>query len=213
MDAPNAAVENEIPPCLPGFEGVRRYWDRSRRSPAAKLFPGDYYVTREPELLVTVLGSCVSACIRDPVARVGGMNHFLLPEGGGGDAAADRLSAATRYGSHAMERLVNDILRWGGRRERLEVKIVGGGRIISTMTNIGARNVAFVRDYLAREGLALVGEDVGDVYPRKVVYCPVTGKVRVRKLRSLHNQTLVARERAFMDQVATEPVAGDIELF
>ncbi len=209
MEQPGPVSGSSMPPCLPGFEGARRYWDRIRNCPAVKLFPGDYYVTREAELLVTVLGSCVSACIRDPVARVGGMNHFLLPDG----EPDDCLSAATRYGSHAMERLVNDILRWGGRRERLEVKIVGGGRILAGTTDVGARNVAFVRAYLQREGLSLLGEDVGDVVPRKVVYCPVSGKVRVRRLRSLHNQTLVARERAFMDRVSAEPVAGEVELF
>ena len=145
-------------------------------------------------IIVTVLGSCVSACIRDPIRGIGGMNHFMLPAGQRDDA--DRwqhgcLDAAARYGNYAMELLINTILKHGGNRAHLEVKIVGGGRILTHMTDIGQRNITFVRDYLRTEGLQVIAEDVGDIHPRKVYYLPSLGKVRMQKLRALHNDTIL----------------------
>ena len=123
------------------------------------------------------------------------------------------LSAANRYGSYAMESLINEIMKNGGHRKYLEVKIVGGGKILERMTNIGAKNIAFVKDYILQEGLELVGEDVGDIFPRKVVYVPKTGKVRVKKLRSLHNNTIFERENDYKLEIESEQVEGDVELF
>ncbi len=201
---------------LPGFEHVNRYWDRSHAIYTAKILPGEYYVTRNHEAIATVLGSCVSACIHDRVRGVGGMNHFMLPmdeNQSGAWAGSDALSASTRYGNNAMERMINDILKHGGRRENLEVKIFGGGRILAQMTDIGRRNIAFVHEYIKTEGLALLGEDVGDVYPRKVLYFPASGRVRIKKLRSLHNNTIIEREKAYLHVIEEKPVAGSIELF
>jgi chemotaxis protein CheD len=167
-------------------------------------------------MVVTVLGSCVSACIRDVVSGIGGMNHFMLPVNqgaGGGSWDAAGLGTSTRYGNYAMERLVNDILKHGGRRENLEVKIFGGGQILANMTDIGNKNISFVHAYINTEGLRLVASDVGDIYPRKVYFFPATGKVLMKKLRTLHNNTIMERETAYLDAIVHTPVEGDVTLF
>jgi chemotaxis protein CheD len=195
---------------------VNRYWDRVHRTSAAKLLPGEYYVSSAGEMLVTVLGSCVSACVRDVRLGVGGMNHFMLPldVSRGNSARGRAVSAATRYGNVAMERLINDILKLGGRRESLEFKLVGGGKVLPAVSmDIGLRNISFVRRYVAEEGFTVAGEDLGDIYPRKVCYFPESGRLRVKKLTSLHNDTLIERERHYMDDLEHDPVSSEIELF
>ena len=112
-----------------------------------------------------------------------------------------------------MEHMINDILKHGGHRRNLEVKIFGGGQIINSMTDIGNRNIGFVREYLSTEGLSLMSEDVGDIYPRKVVFFPSTGRVRVKKLKHLHNDTVLRREQAYKAELELQPVEGEIELF
>jgi chemotaxis protein CheD len=213
--ADNKALAPGADPVLAGFEHINRYWDNGRATYAAKILPGEYYVTCAGELIVTVLGSCVSACIRDTVFGIGGMNHFMLPTHSGQSGAWDAagLGESTRYGSYAMERLINDILKNGGRRGNLEVKVFGGGRILANMTDVGRRNIEFVKHYIETEGLRIVARDLGDVYPRKVCYAPATGKVQVLKLRSLHNNTIVERETEYQRQLAAKPVAGDVTLF
>lgn len=209
----NGAVP-EAPAVIRGFEHVNRYWDKMHATYAAKILPGEYYVTVSDEAIVTVLGSCVSACIRDVTFGIGGMNHFMLPERNVSfSSSEDLLSDATRYGNYAMEHLINDILKNGGSRKNLEVKIVGGGRIIQHMTNIGLRNVSFVKEYLEMERLHILGEDVGGIYPRKVMYYPRTGRMLVKKLKSMHNDTIVARESRYMKDIDSQPVAGEVELF
>lgn len=201
---------------LVGFEGINRYWDRTNDCFAAKILPGEFYVTTHNEVITTVLGSCVSACIRDPIFGIGGMNHFMLPvdaEGSGRWSGRDAVGLATRYGNHAMEQLINEILKNGGSRRHLEVKIFGGGRILAQMTDVGRRNIQFSREYIREEGLKLVAEDVGDVCPRKVLYFPSTGVVRVKKLRSLHNDTIVRREIKYLHDIEEHPVGGEVELF
>lgn len=200
---------------LRGFSEVNRYWDRQRNLYAAKILPGQYYVTTNDELIVTVLGSCVSACIRDPAMGIGGMNHFMLPLGEESGKLMSRNSDATRYGNFAMEKLINDILKHGGRRDHLEVKVFGGGKVIQHMTetDVGGRNIRFVREFLATEGLRIVAEDLGDIYPRKVVYDPKNGKVQVKKLRKMHNDTIAKREIDYRTELEKQPVSGDIELF
>ena len=202
------------PLVLPGFEHVRRTWNNTYGTYAARLLPGEYYVTTNDEGVYTTLGSCISACIRDRVTGVGGMNHFMLPasEDPTGWKAAS-LSASTRYGNFAMEHLINTILKNGGQRQNLEVKLFGGGRILANMTDVGLRNINFAHDYLQTEGLRVVSEDVGEIFPRMVVYFPATGKVRVKRLRSLHNNTIVDEEIRYIKTVESKPVGGDIELF
>jgi chemotaxis protein CheD len=201
------------PPMLPGFEQLQRFWEPDTRRWTVKILPGEYYVTRNDEAITTVLGSCISACIRDPVMRLGGMNHFMLPEENSSPDLRTSVGLATRYGSNAMESLINDVLKLGGLRERLEIKIFGGGRVLAAMTDIGARNIEFVRDYLSTEGLRPNAQDVGGELPRKVVYFPTEGRVRVRKLRPIENRGVSDREKLYLDSLGSRPDGGDIELF
>ncbi len=204
-----------LPEAFQEFEHINRYWDRQNNMPAAKILPGEYYVTRNNEIITTVLGSCVSACVRDRILGIGGMNHFMLPvsEDTSWGGVSDLISTATRYGNHAMEHMINDILSHGGRRKNLEVKIFGGGQIMQSMADIGKKNIEFVHHYLKTEGLLLLNEDVGGIYPRKVLYYPATGRVRVKKLKRMHNDTVVRREEAYRQDLEEHPVAGEIELF
>lgn len=199
---------------LPGFENIKRSWHNSFETVAARLLPGEYFVTSSDEAIYTTLGSCISACIRDRVSGIGGMNHFMLPASASSDSwkAADN-SASARYGNVAMEHLINNILKNGGKRQNLEAKIFGGGRIIANMTDVGLRNITFARDYLQTEGLKVISEDVGDTFPRMVVYFPATGKVRVKRMRSLHNNTIIELETKYLHTIEDKPVSGGIELF
>jgi chemotaxis protein CheD len=203
-------------PSIEGFEHINRYWDRDHELVAAKILPGEYYVTQENELITTVLGSCVSACIRDKETGIGGMNHFMLPETNaskfkrGSEALVDN---ANRYGNYAMEHLINTILSNGGKRKNLEVKVFGGGKIIPTLTDVGTKNIEFVMDYIDQEGLKLLSKDLGDIYPRKVIYFPSTGKVGMKKIQDLHNDTIAQRERQYFNSLKNAPVEGDVELF
>ncbi|MCP3671404.1 MAG: chemoreceptor glutamine deamidase CheD [Gammaproteobacteria bacterium] len=208
-------TKRDLPDPLPGFEGINRYWDSLQNMPAAKILPGEYYVTKCNEVIATVLGSCVSACVHDVIAGVGGMNHFMLPisEGLGWGGASDLADSANRYGNFAMEHMINQILINGGSRENLEVKIFGGGRIISGLGDIGKKNIEFALNYIQKEGLRLMGEDLGDLFPRKIIYYPVTGRVLVKKLKQLQNETIVQRERDYRSNIIHRPVEGDIELF
>lgn len=180
-----------------------------------RIQPGEYAVTGDDETLVTVLGSCISACIRDPVAKVGGMNHFMLPEdGGGGDRWLDpKVGLATRYGSHAMERLINELLKRGGRRERFEIKLFGGGKILISQTDVGTRNIAFIHEFLDKEGLKAVAEDLGGNTPRMLAYFPRTGKARVKHMPPLESRVIAENERAYMTKIGTEDQSGEVELF
>jgi chemotaxis protein CheD len=161
-------------------DGQRRYRDSRFDTIAVKVLPGEHYVTGSPEeMLVTVLGSGVAACIRDPAIGVGGMNHFMLPESRDGQWGA--ASASLRYGNFAMETLINDILKQGGHRTRLEVKVFGGASIMGASA-VGQSNGEFVLSYLKAEGLAVVAQDLWGEYPRRVHYFPATGKVHVLAL-------------------------------
>ncbi len=190
------------------------YFDRTFDCEAAKISPGEYYFTDKDMLIVTVLGSCVSACIRDNKTGIGGMNHFMLPD----SAAADKdspISESMRYGTYAMEVLINQLLRNGARRENLEAKIFGGGNVLKsfTTTNVGDRNAIFVRKYLSAEGIRITGEDLLDIYPRKVYYFPKTGRVLVKKLKQMHNDTLFKREEVYASKLKVSDVGGAIDLF
>ena len=201
---------------MPGFDNVRRYRDPSSGRVIAKLLPGDFYVTREDEVLDTVLGSCVSACIRNPKTGVGGMNHFMLPHPRNGervDSWGSVASSATRYGSASMEQLINKILNSGGTRTDLEVKIFGGAKVLAAVTDVGQNNVEFVRLFLKQEGLKVVSEDVGNVTPRHIQYFPVTGKVRVKHLGNAQSAKLVSQEASYSKALDAQPVAGSIDLF
>lgn len=210
------ASRHVLPPALEGFENINRYWDTGRGMPAAKILPGEYYVTNGHELITTVLGSCVSACIRDRIFGVGGMNHFMLPvstDGKGWSGESDLVSTATRYGNFAMEHMINEILKHGGHKRHLEAKIFGGGQIVENLSDVGIRNIEFVRCYLETEGIDVVGESVGDIHPRKVVYIPATGKAYVKRIKHLHNDTVIVREDRYRSEISKRPVGGEVELF
>jgi chemotaxis protein CheD len=213
---PEPLRQAPLPQALPQFAHIARHWQPDLESYAAKLLPGEYYVTTSGEMISTVLGSCVSACVRDSRLGIGGMNHFMLPLdlSQGKSAWGSAVSAGTRYGNVAMERLVNDILKLGGTRDRLEIKLVGGGRVLQAMsTDVGARNIEFVREYVRVEGLALASEDLGDIHPRKVQYFPSTGRLRVRKLTGQGSGALCDRERYYMESLDKTPIGGEVELF
>ena len=189
------------------------YFDRSFDLEAAKILPGEYYVTGRNMVLVTVLGSCVAACIRDHQSGIGGMNHFMLP-----DSAADDdspMGTSARYGTYAMEILINQMLQLGARRGNLEAKVFGGGNVLKglTVANVGQRNADFVMEYLDTEKIRVVAQDLVDIYPRKVYYFPSSGKVMVKKLRTLHNNTVFAREKDYSSRLKKSKVEGDVELF
>ncbi|HWW69485.1 MAG TPA: chemoreceptor glutamine deamidase CheD [Duganella sp.] len=188
------------------------YFDRTFDCEAAKILPGEYYFTNKDMLIVTVLGSCVSACIRDRVTGLGGMNHFMLPDGGGDGSP---VSASARYGTYAMEILINDLLKAGAKRENLEAKVFGGGAVLKGFTaiNVGERNAAFVLSFLRTEKIRVVAEDLNDVHPRKVYFFPRTGKVLVKKLMQTHNDTLAKREIEYASRLKKAPVGGEIDLF
>ena len=210
------AMPPSRPETLPGFDHVHRGWDRHNERWSARILPGEYFVTRSDEIITTVLGSCISACVRDPVLRVGGMNHFMLPEdvtNGSSSWLDPAVGLSTRYGSFAMESLINDLLKLGARRERLEVKLTGGGRILASMTDVGARNIEFARHWLQLEGLQVAGEDVGETHPRRVQYFPTTGRVLMFRLRNLDHGEVVSREKQYQTTLRQAPAGNDVELF
>ncbi|MDO9311249.1 MAG: chemoreceptor glutamine deamidase CheD [Nitrosomonas sp.] len=189
------------------------YFDKSFNSQAVKLLPGEYYVTDKDMLLVTVLGSCVAACIRDCYSGIGGMNHFMLPDGGGD--AGNPLNASARYGTYAMEILINQLLKLGARRCNLEAKVFGGGNVLDglTVANVGPRNADFVLKFLQTEKIRVVAKDLVDIYPRKVYFFPKNSKVMVKKLRNTHNTTISQREKDYRQRLRKVDSGGDIELF
>jgi chemotaxis protein CheD len=217
MGAIPANTANRVPPpALRGFEHLQRFWEPDTERWTAKILPGEYYVTCHDEAITTVLGSCISACIRDPSRGIGGMNHFMLPE----DSASGRNSwldpavgLATRYGSYAMESLINDLMKLGAARNRLEIKLFGGGRILTSMTDVGARNIAFIRGFLEIEGYRIAAQDVGGLQPRKIVYFPSAGRVKVRKLRAIENRSIADREQIYLASFANKQDGGEVELF
>lgn len=198
------------------FAHIRKSHDSRLGAVVAKILPGEYYATGDDEYIATTLGSCVSACLWDPQAGYGGMNHFMLPDCDDARASAMAIGGATdaaRYGSFAMEHLINAILKAGGRRERLLAKIVGGGHVLQIATNIGARNIEFVRSYLTNEGIRIVGEDVGNRYGRQVRFHPLTGKAAVKPLASTEASSVLDREGSYRTTIAHTPATGDVELF
>jgi chemotaxis protein CheD len=192
------------------------YFDAHFKRPGVKLLPNEFYVTSQDMVLVTVLGSCVAACIQDRTAGLGGMNHFMLPDDGADASRA--ASESMRYGSYAMEVLLNELLKNGARRERLEAKVFGGAAVLAGMTtlNIGDRNSEFVRRYLALEKVRITAEDLQGEHPRKVAFMPRTGQVMVRKLGSTRDSGVTQRERQLVSELSQprgRAAAGQVELF
>jgi chemotaxis protein CheD len=195
------------------FTHVRRMWDSRFPYEIASILPGEFFVSREPMVVYTVLGSCISACIRDPIVGVGGMNHFMLPEPT--ETGHDSWGESTRYGSYAMESLINEILKRGGLKRRLEIKLFGAGKIYEGNIDVGANNAKWVIEYLKSEGLAVVKSDLGDVFPRKIYYFTNSGRVLMKRIEHVKNRTIIERENDYAAQIkqrAQQPVE-DVTLF
>lgn len=189
------------------------YFDSTFKMEASKIVPGEYYVTRRDMLLVTVLGSCVAACIRDKTNGIGGMNHFMLPKNMSEESGW--LSSSARYGAYAMEVMINQILKQGAKRENLEAKLFGGAAVIKNMNsmNVGDDNAKFALEYLRKEGITVIAEDLLGELPRKVYYFPKTGKVLVKKLKNFSNNTIISREQEYNTRLSNSRIEGDIEMF
>ena len=175
---------------------------------------GDCHVSDAADLTYsTVLGSCISACIRDRIANVGGMNHFLLAEQSG--SAKDRYGASARYGAFAMEQLINKVLTRGtGKKSNLEIKIFGGGKINSSLDDVGRKNIDFVRQFLLDEGYMAISEDLGGTYARRVLFKPHSGRAFVKRLDSDAGDNVAREEAAIARRRIIVPVpVDDIELF
>jgi len=183
------------------------YYDTHFRNEAVKVLPGEFFVHEEDILIMTTLGSCIAACIWDRDRKVGGMNHFMLPEGVGDSG---------RYGAFAMDQLIGELVKRGANRSSMEAKVFGGGAVIEGMNtlNVGKRNTAFALDYLRTERITVVSKDVLDIYPRKVCFLPASGKAMVKRLASTQTDVLLAQDRA-AQQKAVAPVsaAGSVDLF
>jgi chemotaxis protein CheD len=181
-----------------------RYYDKQLARDVVKVPPGEYYATQEDLAMVTVLGSCVSACLYDSKRRIGGMNHFMLP--GAGDSA--------RLGIYAMEVLINRMLRCGAERANLVAKVFGGANVLEGMEtlNIGSRNAAFVLEFLAEERIPVVAQDLEDLYPRKVAFFPASGRVLMKRLSALRDETLQRRERDYLARLQ-RGASGEVEIF
>lgn len=189
-----------------------RYFDRHFGTDAVKLLPGEFYVTTEDLMMVTVLGSCIAACIRDTTSGIGGMNHFMLPDA---SSASGVTGSPARYGSFAMEVLINSLLKLGARRSFLEAKLFGGGAVMRELasSNVGERNAAFAQEYLKAEGIRLATCDVLGELPRKVYFFPKTGKVLVRRIKDMKNTTILDREHNYRARLVGTKVGGEVELF
>ena len=186
------------------------FYDAHFHNEAVKVLPGEFFVYGEDILIMTTLGSCIAACLWDRDRRVGGMNHFMLPEGASGG------SDGGRYGSYAMELLINEMIKRGANRSSMEAKVFGGGAVVSGMNsiNVGEQNTRFVLDYLRTERITVVSKDVLDIYPRKVCFLPASGKAMVKRLASANTEQLLAQERAAARAVVPEKSGGGtVDLF
>lgn len=172
------------------------YFDQNFNLDAVKLLPGEYYVTTRDMVLTTVLGSCISACVYDSQSGIGGMNHFMLPAGK--DDNGMQLPSA-RFGDYAMDALIGEILKSGARKANLVAKVFGGGNVQRAMisSKIGSQNAKFVRAYLAEHDIRILAEDLVGLNPRKIYFFPRTGKVLMKKLYVLHNDSIVQREQRY----------------
>jgi chemotaxis protein CheD len=190
----------------------RRFFDPTAGAWTVKVFPGEFYITKKSdEVLQTVLGSCVAACIRDPAKGIGGMNHFMLPQHKSGAWGGDLRS--TRFGNFAMEKLINELIKGGCARERMEIKVFGGGNVTDTSNAIGSDNAEFVLQYLAAEGLRCSAQDLGGTLPRRIHYYPANGRV-VRKLLGTSERYAVDREENdYQSRLLRHQPAGEIQLF
>ncbi|MFM1856633.1 MAG: hypothetical protein RLZ83_1942 [Pseudomonadota bacterium] len=181
------------------------YMDAHFRSEAVKVLPGEYYVADEDILIMTTLGSCIAACLWDRERRVGGMNHFMLPEGSGDSG---------RYGAYAMDLLIGELVKRGAQRSTMEAKVFGGGAVLEGMSSmrVGERNTTFVLDYLRTERIPVVSKDVLEIYPRKVCFLPASGKAMVKRLQPALAENILAQDRLARERALARST-GSVDLF
>lgn len=193
-------------------DGIRRFFHPGMKMMVVKIQPGEIYTTSDQELIATGLGSCISACLWDDIAGVGGMNHFMLPFCDADDiehwSPAQWRTKAARYGNYAMELLINTLLKKGAIKTRLQVKLFGGAMVMGSQATVGEKNIEFIRSYIASEGLILVGEDLGGVLPRKLIFDPLSGKAWVKKLTGYRAQ-VQAEEKDYGQRLVSEANRGD----
>ena len=214
-----AAVAATVPAGLPDVASLKRMRRRDHEASfffhdpafgraAVKVLPGEFFVHDQDLVVTTTLGSCVSACLHDHGAGVGGMNHFMLPDGADGGASG-------RFGAFAMELLINEMIKRGARRGAMTAKIFGGGQVVKSLagTSIGEKNVAFVETFLAQERIAIVARDVLDICPRKIVLFPHSGKVMCKRLPATHGAEFEQQEARYRAQLVQQPRSGAVELF
>ena len=196
-----------------GDSGKRKYFDSKTGRNVVRVLPGDQYICEHPdEMLVTILGSCISACVRDPRSGIGGMNHFMLPQSDSG--MWNQTSASLRYGNHAMESLLNEMVKRGCPREKVEIKVFGGSNVIrGAVTQIGDRNCAFIKHYLSYEGLQCKAFDLGGPHPRRIHFFPDSGRVMRLFLKRSDDVRMLEEETSYRSRIEKAPIKSDIELF
>ncbi|MEP6790942.1 MAG: chemoreceptor glutamine deamidase CheD [Ramlibacter sp.] len=189
------------------------YFDRDLRVDTVKLLPGQYYTSSGSASISTVLGSCVSTCLWDPVRRIGGMNHFMLP--GEPRSTPSPWGISTRFGVHAMEVLINEMIQLGADRRRLVAKAFGGAHVLRGFEtlDVGARNSEFVLNFLREEGIQLLAQDLLGASPRKLHFFPATGVVQLKRLHLLPNDAIQRQEREYLARLAGRAGGGEIEIF
>lgn len=194
------------------FESPIQYFDERFSIDAVKLLPGQYFVTSANKMLVTVLGSCIAACIYDPELNIGGMNHFMLPASTNTTKANEN---AARYGIYAMEVLINDLIKVGANKKRLKAKVFGGGKVVPTFVqqDVGQINANFIEEYLAAEGISILAHDLRQDYARKIYFFPQDGSVLMKKIRTLKNATIINRESQHRWELSRRAAGGSVDLF
>ena len=197
------------PKTLRGFENSHRYYDSGEARWVVPVLPGDYYVTKSGEVITTVLGSCVSTCVRDAYSGLAGLNHFMLPNQTGSYHAGEAL----RYGCYAVERLLNELVKYGATREALEIKVFGGGKVIAGMSDIGRKNIQFIHEYFETEGLPITAEDTGGSVARRVRYYSDTGKVLIQRLQTQETSQVARSESELQRNLSIAPPRGEVDLF
>jgi chemotaxis protein CheD len=181
------------------YEGPDRYYDQVNEKTIVKIYSGGCYASGAPgEVLVTILGSCVACCLYDPLSKLGGMNHFLVP--GSNDNNMD----SARFGVHDMELLINSLIKLGASKSRLQAKVFGGASLLNNSARIGAKNIEFIRSFLTREEIEIVSEDLGGNYPRRLHFHPDTGKAMLRKLKRANDLQIIEKEQSYIKNIANQ---------
>ena len=200
----------------PNFELPITYYDKRFSTEAVKLLPGQYFVTTRDKMLVTVLGSCVAACLFDPYTGFGGMNHFMLPTVNKSAGEFEQVQGmAAKYGVHAMEILINELVKVGAQKNRLQAKVFGGGKVVPSFVqnDVGKFNAKFVTQFLETEGIPILASDLCDLYARKVYFFPSSGHVMMKRIHELNNATIIERESQHRWELSKQAPSGSVDLF